>query len=115
METVLDASLPVFFGLTVGLFGLASFLTGQALATTWRPAWQVLPCGLALAAFDRFLIFALFDGDLLSVTAYGLHAVLLSGICGIAYRLTQAHKMVLQYPWLYERAGPFSWRQRRQA
>lgn len=113
MEAALDASLPVFLGLTVGLFGLASFLTGQALATTWRPIWQVLPCVLLLAAFDRFLVFALFDGDLLSVTAYTLHAILLAAICATAFRLTQAHKMVAQYPWLFERQGPFRWRARR--
>jgi len=29
-----------------------------------------------------------------------------------AYRLTQAHKMVAQYPWLYERAGLFAWREK---
>lgn len=112
MPMVLDTSLPVFVGLTVCLFGVASFLTGQALATTWRPAWQVLPCGLALAAFDRFLVFALFDGELLSLPGYGLHALLLLAICAAAYRLTQAHRMVAQYPWLYERAGLFRWRRR---
>jgi hypothetical protein len=114
MEAALDASWPVFLGLTVGLFGLASFLTGQALATTWRPLWQVLPCVLLLTAFDRFLVFALFDGDLLAVTAFALHALLLAAICSTAFRLTQAHKMVAQYPWLYERDGPFGWRPRGQ-
>ena len=113
METVLDAPWPVFLGLTVGLFGLASFLTGQALASSWRPLWQVLPSALLLAAFDRFLVFALFDGDLLSPAAYVVHAILLACICGFAYRLTQVHKMVAQYPWLFERVGPFAWRPRR--
>jgi putative effector of murein hydrolase len=27
-----------------------------------------------------------------------------------AHRLTRARKMVNQYPWLYERTGPFGWR-----
>jgi hypothetical protein len=26
--------------------------------------------------------------------------------------MTQARKMVKQYPWLYERSGLFSWRER---
>jgi len=28
----------------------------------------------------------------------------------VAYRVIRAHKMVTQYPWLYQRAGLFSWR-----
>ena len=28
----------------------------------------------------------------------------------LAFRLTLARKMPAQYPWLYERAGPFHWR-----
>jgi len=31
-------------------------------------------------------------------------------IASLAYRLTQARKMVSQYPWLYDRAGLFGWR-----
>jgi branched-chain amino acid transport system ATP-binding protein len=31
-----------------------------------------------------------------------------------AYRLNRARKMVSQYPWLYERAGLFRWRDRHQ-
>ena len=36
----------------------------------------------------------------------------LIGMGAAAYRLTQARKMVTQYPWLYEPAGPFAWRER---
>jgi hypothetical protein len=31
------------------------------------------------------------------------------------YRVTQAALMVGQYPWLYERSGPFSWRRKSSA
>jgi hypothetical protein len=39
-----------------------------------------------------------------------IDAVALIAIGAAAYRLTQAHRMVRQYPWIYERQGLFSWR-----
>jgi len=30
-----------------------------------------------------------------------------------AYRLTLARRMTVQYPWLYERTGIFTWRNRK--
>ena len=29
--------------------------------------------------------------------------------------MTRARQMARQYPWLYERTGPFSWRERKPA
>ncbi|WP_119458310.1 DUF6867 family protein [Rhodospirillaceae bacterium SYSU D60014] len=112
MDAVLGASLPVFIGLTVVLFGGAAFMMGQAVAGTWRPAWQVVTYGALLALADRFLVFALFGGELLSLTGYLVHAAVLVGIGLLAYRFMRAHKMVSQYPWLYERAGLFGWREK---
>src|SRR5512145_3415732 len=43
VEDLLGNSLSVFIGVTVIIFGFASFMTGQALAGTWRPIWQVFP------------------------------------------------------------------------
>jgi hypothetical protein len=109
---VFGTSLWVFIGLTVILFGAAAWMAGQALGETWRPAWQLLPYGALLAAGDRFFDWALFDGALLSAPGYGLALVvlLLSGYA--AFRVSRARRMVAQYPWLYERAGPFAWRGR---
>ena len=112
MDDILGTSLPVFFGLTVVLFGGGAILTGQGLAAAWRPAWQVVPYGLLLTIGARFLTYALFQGDLLSATGSLAQAVVLIGLTGLAFRATLAHKMVVQYPWLYERAGPFTWRAR---
>lgn len=101
---------PVFLGITVVLFGFASLMTGQALAATWRPAFWVVVYVLLLGVADRFIVWSLFEGDLLSPTGYLIDtaALLLIGLG--SYRFTRARKMVSQYPWLYERAGPFSWR-----
>ena len=112
MNAILGASLPVFIGVTVVLFGGAALMTGQAIAGTWRPAWQVVAYGALLALADRFMIFALFGGELLSLSGYLLHAAVLIGIGLIAFRLMRVHKMVSQYPWLYERAGAFGWREK---
>ncbi|MCR6631780.1 MAG: ABC transporter ATP-binding protein [Magnetospirillum sp.] len=102
-------SLPVFIGITVLFMGGCAFMAGQALAATWRPLWQVFPYALALAAGDRFLCFALFGGRLLSLPGYLTDAAVLLAITLAAYRLTQARRMVSQYPWLYRRNGLFGW------
>lgn len=102
---------PVFIGVTLMLCGFAAFSTGRALAATWRPArWAVLYAAL-LGAVDRFLHWSLFDGQLLSPLGYLLDTAILILIALAAYRLTLASKMVRQYPWLYRRAGLFSWRE----
>lgn len=110
MESLIDAPLGVFIGVTLVMFGGAAWLTGQALAGTWRPVWQGFVYAPLLGAVDRFLIYALFDGTLQSLPAYLFHAALLLAIMLLAYRRTRARKMVSQYPWLYEPAGPFGWR-----
>lgn len=102
----------VFAGLTCVLFGGAAWLTGQAIAATWRPVWQVVAYAALLLVFDRFLHFALFGGELLSFWgAVRDYAVILGGgLC--AWRITRVTRMVHQYPWLYRRTGLFSYRAR---
>ncbi len=105
-------SWPVFFGITVLVMGFAAYMTGQALANTWKPWWQALVYSLLLGCVDRFLVFALFDGELLSLTGYAVDTLVLVILATLAFRLTRAGKMVAQYPWLYKRHGPFGWRAR---
>ena len=99
------------FGL-LALMWFATYMTGQGLANTWRPVWQVAMYGVLLGLADRFLVFALFDGSLLSLGGFVLDTVVILAICTLAYRLTQVQRMVTQYPWIYERAGLFAWRER---
>ena len=110
MDELLGASPGVFIGLTVILFGAAAFMTGQGIARTWRPAWQVVPYGLLLAAANRFLSTALFEGRLLSLPAYLVAAFVLVLIAFAAWRMTLVRKMASQYPWLYRRTGLFAYR-----
>ena len=103
----------VFLGLTVVLFGGAGYLTGQALAVAWRSMRRVVLYILLLGAVNRFLVFALFEGELLSLHGYLVGTAVIASFVFAGYRITQAGKMVNQYPWLYERKGPFAWRARR--
>ena len=112
MEAISGTSLPVFIGVTLVLMGFAAFMTGQALAGTWRPLWYAVFYSFLLGFVDRFLIWGLFEGELLTLIGYLVHSVILAAIAVTAYRLTRARKMVTQYPWRYERSGPFSWRQK---
>jgi hypothetical protein len=115
MEALLGTTLPVFIGLTVILVGGAAVLTGQAVAATWRPAWQVVLSCIGLGLADRFLVYALFDGELLSLTGFLIDTAVLTVIGLVAYRLTRVKKMVSQYPWKYERGGLWNYRERRAA
>lgn len=112
MSDFLGSEPAVFFLFTIVLMGGAGFLTGQALAATWRPVSQALGYSLLLGAANRFLVFALFGGPLLSVQGYILDTMAITAICLLGYRLTRAARMVRQYPWLYERNGLFGWRPR---
>ncbi len=110
MEALLGTTPGVSFGMTVVVMGFVAFMTGQALAGTWKPIWQVVLYCLLLGLGDRFLIFSLFEGELLSLSGYVIDSAVLVAISLFAYRLTQARKMTSQYPWIYERAGLLSWR-----
>jgi len=112
MEQLIGNSLAVFIGVTCMLAGGAAWMTGQALALTWRPVWQATAYALLLMLADRFLIFALFEGELLSLAGFALDAAVLIAIAMVGHRITLASQMVKQYPWLYERQGPLSWCQR---
>ena len=88
----------------------ARWLSGRAIAATWRPPWQVAIAMLLIAAAARFIHFALFQGDLLSSAVLrGRRCIFL--ILGLlAWRMPRAAQMVRQYPWLYARTSPLSWR-----
>ncbi len=112
MNEGIGTNWPVFIGLTIGVMGFAAFMTGRAIANTWRPQWQVIVYGLLLGCADRFLTFALFSGALFSFGGYLIDSAAILAIGIFAFRSARAGKMVRQYPWLYIRAGLFSWRER---
>lgn len=60
---ILGSSPLVFLLFTVLLVGWTAFMTGHALASTWRPMAQAYPYGILLGLADRFFVFALFGGS----------------------------------------------------
>ena len=112
MDQLLGTTVPVLFLVMQGLFGFAAFLTGQALANGWQPLWKAVPYGILIGLGNRFLVFALFGGELLSFTGLVIASVVLVALTAASHRLIQARKMVSQYPWLYESEGLFNGRER---
>ena len=97
---------------TVAIGGGAAWLTGRAIAATWRPAWHLAVYTLLLGCAVRFVHFALFEGTLISPASYGADTLYLLILSALAWRVTRAAQMATQYYWLYERTGPFTWRSR---
>lgn len=112
MLQAIGSTLSGFLVVTVLLGCGCAFMTGQAVAATWRPLWQAVAYALLLGAADRFLHFALFDGELLNIGGYLVDTLILEIVAVAAFLATRAHKMVTQYPWLYVRLGLFGWRSR---
>jgi hypothetical protein len=115
VTSLLGTSLGVFVGLTVIIIGGAAIMTGRALADGWKPAWQVVAACFGLALADRFLVYALFGGELLSLSGFIIDFVAITALALIAHRLTLVHKMVAQYPWRYERESLWTYREKSEA
>ena len=104
---------PLQVVLVTGLIGGgAAWLTGRAIAQTWRPFWHVVLYVALLGAAVRFVHFALFQADLIAPASYAADTLYLLALGALAWRATRAAQMVTQYDWLFERTGPLSWRPR---
>ncbi|MBI4274779.1 MAG: hypothetical protein HY659_08785 [Rhizobiales bacterium] len=92
--------------------GGAAGLAGRAIAQTWRPYWHTVLYMILLGAAVRFVHFALFEADLLSLPSFIVDTGYLIAVSLLAFRITRTAQMVTQYPWLYARTGPLTWRDR---
>jgi hypothetical protein len=102
-EMIFGTTPGVFIGITLIRGGGCALMTGRALALNWRPEWQLIVYALLLTMADRFLVYALFQGELLSLSAYLADAAILIAIAFVTFRITRARQMVRQYPWDYRR------------
>jgi hypothetical protein len=93
----------VFLFATVLLGGVAAFISGRAIAQTWRPLAMLPFYMLMLAATVRFIHYALFDETLLSIRNFLFDFIVLCAISVTGYRLMRSRQMVEQYGW---RSGP---------
>jgi hypothetical protein len=105
-----DNGLFVFVLMSV-LGGAAAAASGRALAATWSPAWLILPSMAVLSAAVRFLHFALFQEELLSLHYYFVTLVIMLAIAWTSYKSMRATQMATQYSWAYQKAG-LNWRAR---
>lgn len=107
MEQLLGTSFGVYLGLTCVVVGFASYMTGQALAQTWKPAWHLIIYVVLLGFADRFLTFSLYDGELLLLSGWIIDTLTLAAIGYFSFYTNRAKATVKQYPWLFERSGLF--------
>jgi hypothetical protein len=107
-----EPSFWLFALVTVVMGGWAAWMTGRAMAITWRPYWMLIAYLFILAGAVRFIHYALFEGTLLSVHYYAIDAIVLLVLGTLGFQYYRARLMTTQYRWLYERTGPFGWRER---
>jgi Domain of unknown function (DUF6867) len=107
-----ENSLGVFLLVTVVLGGGAAALAGRAVALTWRPWWYLVVYILMLGAAVRFIHFALFSGTLLSIHYYVVDTLVCMAFGFAGFQAARAGRMIAQYPWINEPAGPLRWRRK---
>lgn len=105
-----EGSFGVFLLVTIILGGGAAWLSGRAIALTWRQPWQIFVYGLILGGAVRFIHFSLFGGTLLSAYYYAVDSAFCIAFGLLGFRLARAAQMVSHYRWLNSTNGPFRWR-----
>ena len=68
--------------------------------------WMLLGCAV------RFIHFALAHDPLLAPPAFLIDLAVLAVVGALGFRATRAAQIARQYPWLYRRSGPLSWRRK---
>lgn len=98
-----------FVMLTFVIGGGAAYISGRAIALTWRPRLQLALYMLLLGLVVRFFHFALFKGPLLSFTFYVMDTLVLLLMAFAGYQITRAKQITTHYNWLFKRNTPLSW------
>jgi hypothetical protein len=98
-----------FIVLTLLLGSAGAIASGRAVAANWKSIWILPAYMVVLSAALRFLHYALFGEDILSVSGYGVALVLTLLAAGYGYRSKRAQQMTTQYSWMFSRSGPLGW------
>jgi hypothetical protein len=106
-----EDSFGVFLLVTVLLGGGAAWLTGRAIAQTWRPWWSLIPYMLILGIAIRFFHVTLFNGTPLSPHYYAVDTCIALLCAGLGFRLTRKAQMRRQYGFLDPAVAPSTARQ----
>ncbi|MGH6761239.1 MAG: DUF6867 family protein [Phyllobacterium sp.] len=108
-----ESSVWLFLLVTCVMGGWAAWMTGRACAQTWRSYANLAVYLLVLGIGVRFIHHALFDGTMLSLRYYIADTIMLMIFGFLGYRYTRTKQMTRQYNWIYEKASPFTWRERK--
>ncbi len=110
MSFLYASNIGVFIFLILLIGGGAAWMTGRAVAMTWRPLLMLAWFTVLLTAAMRFLSFGLFHEPLLSIHYFVVDYIVLGAIGYVGWRYMRTQQMSTQYVWLYEKTSPFSWR-----
>ncbi len=88
----------------------AAWMTGRSIANDWKPVWNLVLAVLGLGLGARFLHFALYEAQFISLSRYLVDTAVLAIVAWLGYQFTRTNQMTRQYHWLYEKASPLSWR-----
>jgi hypothetical protein len=107
-----EGSFGIFLLVTVILGGGAAWLSGRAIAATWRPWWHIVTYMLILGFAVRFIHHALFGGTLMSPYYYLVDTAICLAAAVLGFRVTRAAQMATQYGFLNVRTGLLAWARR---
>ncbi len=105
-----EGSSGVFLLVSIVFGGGTAWLSGRAIALTWRPLWQIFVYSLILGCAVRFFHFSLFGGTLLSLHYYLVDSVVCMILGFLGFRMARVSQMVRQYRWVNAPDGPLRWR-----
>ncbi len=94
------------------LCAMAAWMVGKSVATDWDSLAKMFGFVMILGLGARFLHFALYQAQFVSVSRYIVDTFILAVVAYIGYRFTRTNQMTTQYHWLYEKVSPLSFRER---
>jgi hypothetical protein len=106
---VIEVSVADFVVVSLILAGAAGWMSGRAIALTWRPYWHVVAYMVVFALVVRWIHWALFGGTLLSLHFYLVDLAVVLSMATLGYRAFRTQQMTTQYRWLFQKANSFAW------
>ena len=92
-----EGGLLSFLILTVVIGGGMAYAAGGAVADGWKSMAHLVFYTFLLTLADRFLHYALFEGELLSVPRFVVDFLILLAFAWLGYSLRRASQMKRQY------------------
>lgn len=107
-----EPSILQFLFVSVIMGGWTAWRTGKSVAENWQSYRTLVVYTLLLGIGIRFVHHALFNGTMFSLQYYLVDSIVLLFFSTAGYRYYRTRQMANNYYWLYEKASPFSWREK---